>query len=317
MSRSCHSVTFSSAGTTATRTIRARPHRFSLSTGLRLCGIAEEPFWPGWKNSSASRTSRPLQMPHLGRQPLDAAGDHAQGAEERRMAVARDDLGRHRFRPQPQPLGDIFFHPRIEMREGADRAADRGHRDLRPRRDQPLAAAGELGVMAGQLQPERRRFGVDAVAAADGQACICARSRARLQRCQHGVDIGQQQVGRLRQLHRQAGVQHVRAGHALMHEAAVRADRLGQPGQEGDDVVPGLPLDRVDPLDIGSVDRGQLRRRLCRGWCARLLPGWRRCGPCPRRRAPRSRTRSDSGSPAPRWRPSRDGSSAESCCLVR
>ena len=57
MSRSCHSATFSSAGTTAARTTRARPVRFSLSTGLRLCGIAEEPFWPGWKNSSASRTS--------------------------------------------------------------------------------------------------------------------------------------------------------------------------------------------------------------------------------------------------------------------
>ena len=47
MSRSCHSVTFSSAGTTAARTTRASPVRFSLSTGLRLCGIALEPFWPG------------------------------------------------------------------------------------------------------------------------------------------------------------------------------------------------------------------------------------------------------------------------------
>ena len=31
--------------------------RFSVSTGLRLCGMAEEPFWPGEKYSSASRTS--------------------------------------------------------------------------------------------------------------------------------------------------------------------------------------------------------------------------------------------------------------------
>ncbi len=31
--------------------------RFSLSTGLRLWGIAELPFCPAWKNSSASRTS--------------------------------------------------------------------------------------------------------------------------------------------------------------------------------------------------------------------------------------------------------------------
>ncbi len=57
MSRSCHRVTFSSAGTTAARTMRARPVRFSLRIGLRLCGMAEEPFWPGAKYSSASRTS--------------------------------------------------------------------------------------------------------------------------------------------------------------------------------------------------------------------------------------------------------------------
>lgn len=36
---------------------RASPVRFSVRTGLRLCGIAELPFWPGLKNSSASSTS--------------------------------------------------------------------------------------------------------------------------------------------------------------------------------------------------------------------------------------------------------------------
>ncbi len=57
MSRSCQSATFSNAGVTDMRTSRARPVRFSVSTGLRLCGMADEPFWPGEKNSSASRTS--------------------------------------------------------------------------------------------------------------------------------------------------------------------------------------------------------------------------------------------------------------------
>ncbi len=39
------------------RISRDSPVRFSDSTGLRLCGIAEEPFWPGEKYSSASRNS--------------------------------------------------------------------------------------------------------------------------------------------------------------------------------------------------------------------------------------------------------------------
>ena len=57
MSRSCHSATFSSDGVTAARTTRARPQRFSLRMGLRLCGIALEPFWPLVNASSASATS--------------------------------------------------------------------------------------------------------------------------------------------------------------------------------------------------------------------------------------------------------------------
>ena len=69
--------------------------------------------------------------------------------------------------------------------------------------------------------------------------------------------IGQQQVRRLGQLHRQAGVQHVGTGHALMHEAAVGTNRLRQPGQEGDHVVASLPLDRIDALDVRCVDGGQ------------------------------------------------------------
>ena len=75
-------------------------------------------------------------------------------------------------------------------------------------------------------------------------------SKARaLQRRQQGVDVGQQQVGGLGQLHRQAGVQHVRRGHALMDEARLRPDLFGQFGQEGDDVVLGLGLDGIDPGD--------------------------------------------------------------------
>ncbi len=57
MSRSCQSATSSKAGSAAARTTRARPQRFSLTMGLRLWGIALEPFWPSVKRSSASATS--------------------------------------------------------------------------------------------------------------------------------------------------------------------------------------------------------------------------------------------------------------------
>ena len=57
MSRSCQSATFSSPTSAAARTTRARPQMRSATTGLRLCGIADEPFWPLPNGSSTSRTS--------------------------------------------------------------------------------------------------------------------------------------------------------------------------------------------------------------------------------------------------------------------
>ena len=45
-----------------------------------------------------------LQVADFGGQPLDAAGDDRQSAEEGGVAVARDDLGRDRLRPQAKPF---------------------------------------------------------------------------------------------------------------------------------------------------------------------------------------------------------------------
>jgi hypothetical protein len=42
----------------------------SVVIGLRLCGIALEPFWPARNGSSTSRTSCALQVADLGREAL-------------------------------------------------------------------------------------------------------------------------------------------------------------------------------------------------------------------------------------------------------
>ncbi len=57
ISRSCHNVTFSYAVIIWPLITRANPVTFSDPMGLRLCGIAEDPFWPFAKNSSTSRVS--------------------------------------------------------------------------------------------------------------------------------------------------------------------------------------------------------------------------------------------------------------------
>jgi hypothetical protein len=61
--------------------------------------------------------------------------------------------------------------------------------------------------------------------------------RAALDRGQQRVNILDQDVGGLGQLHRKGGVQHVRGGHALMHEARFGSDLFGNPVEEGDHVM--------------------------------------------------------------------------------
>ena len=57
MSRSCQRATLSKATWALAFTTRERPQTFSMVMGLRLCGMAELPFWPFLNGSSASSVS--------------------------------------------------------------------------------------------------------------------------------------------------------------------------------------------------------------------------------------------------------------------
>ena len=104
--------------------------------------------------------------------------------------------------------------------------------------------------MAGEFHAKGRGLGVDGVAAADGQRVLVL-ERAFLQRREQLVDIGQQDVGCLRELDGEGRVEDVGRSQALVHEAGFRPDELAEPGGEGGDVVLGHPLDGVDLCDVG------------------------------------------------------------------
>ena len=57
MSRSCQRATFSRPTSEFARTTRASPQIRSATTGFRLCGIDDEPFWPRPNGSCTSPTS--------------------------------------------------------------------------------------------------------------------------------------------------------------------------------------------------------------------------------------------------------------------
>jgi hypothetical protein len=111
--------------------------------------------------------------------------------------------------------------------------------------------------------------------------------RALPDRCEQRVDVAEQDVGGARQLHGEAGVEHVRRGHALVEEARLGADDFRDMGQEGDDVVLGGALDLVDALDI---DRGGIAALGPDGFGG-FFRHHAEFGQPGRSRAPRSRTR--------------------------
>jgi hypothetical protein len=94
---------------------------------------------------------------------------------------------------------------------------------------------------------------VDAVAAANGDAVLVGEGLG-FQGGKDGVHVRDQQVRGLCELDGEAGVEHVAAGHAEMDEAALRADFFGEPGEESDDVVPGLLLYGVYARQIDGTD---------------------------------------------------------------
>ncbi len=143
----------------------------------------------------------------------------------------------------------MLLHFRRNVGERADRAGDRARCDIVARGNQPLAVAREFGIGLRELEPEGGRLGVDAVAAADGRRQLVLEGAA-LEHFQQRVEVLEQQVRGLLELHRQRGVEHVRAGHPLVEPAPLGPELLAGPGQERDHVMLGDRLDRVDRVDV-------------------------------------------------------------------
>ena len=179
------------------------------------------------------------------------------------MAVTRDDLGRDRFRLEPHLGADILLHVGIDIGKGADRAGDGAGGNVITGGGQTDPVALHLGIERCQLEPEGDRLGMDAVGTADADRVLVLHG-PHFKRFQDHVQVGQQFIGSLGQLHRQAGIQNVRGGHALVDEARLGADVFGNRGQERDHIVLYLGLDDIDTGDIeitlGTDDRHDVLR---------------------------------------------------------
>ncbi len=147
---------------------RARGRRSApATTGFRLCGIADEPFWPLPNGSSTSRTSVRARCRISSAKRVERGGRHRERREQLGVAVALEDLRRGRRRLEAQPLARDPLDLRVGRRVRADGPGELPDAKSLERALDADAVAVELERPARQLQAERRRLGVDAVRTPD------------------------------------------------------------------------------------------------------------------------------------------------------
>jgi hypothetical protein len=134
-------------------------------------------------------------------------------------------------------LANVSLDARTEMRAGAHSTGNLAHGHHFAGALQPFQGAAKFIIHQRKLETERRRLGMDAVAAADaGRELVFI--GAALDDGQQFFHVGDENVRRLLHLHGVAGVTDVAAGEAEVEPAAgVVVDGFGDGGGEGDDVV--------------------------------------------------------------------------------
>ena len=215
--------------------------------GLRLCGIADEPFWPAAERLLDLADLGAREVPDLGREAVDRGGDDRERREQLGVAVALEDLGRARRRLEAEPLAGDALDLGIRGGIGSDGARQLADAQSLDRAAEALAVAVDAERPARQLEPEGRRLGVDPVRAphADRLAVLL---RAGDDGAEGAIETLEQVGAGVLDRERERRVEDVRGGEPVVEEATVRAEPLGDRVDERRHVVVRLELDLGHPL---------------------------------------------------------------------
>ena len=181
-------------------------------------------------------------MTDLHGQALEPTGGDGHLCNHLGVAITRDHLGGHGLAVQAQLVHHLGFHARLEHGVGAHGAAQLAVGDLLVGAGEALFVPLALKREAGQAQAEGGGLGVHAVGAAHAQG-VAVLDRAGLQRLRQRLLALDEDLPALHHGQCQPRVEHVAAGHAVVHPAAGRADVLVHVGEEGHHVVVGGLLD--------------------------------------------------------------------------
>src|SRR5205085_1169160 len=173
-----------------------------------------------------------LEMAYLCRESLDASGNDGERREKRRVAVARHDLRRDGLGKKVELLEHFGLDVGAVDAVASDRAGKLAERDLAPGLLEPRTGPGKLGVPAGELESERDRLRVNAVASPDHDGLAMRlgllangslQPFERFRKDPRGFD----------ELERKRGVDDVGRGHAEVQETSCVTDGLSNSGHEG------------------------------------------------------------------------------------
>ncbi len=219
------------------RRLHRRRHRPRRRTGLRLCGIDEEPPRPGAAASATSPTSvcasRAMSRPTLPSAPQVRPSAHATSTTRlRSVCHGRSGTRRSRRARQRRRRGRA---PRAEARQRAGGAAELdGQHGVEGQRE-PLAHPDQAVEPGRGLGAEGRRGGLlQPGAAGDRRGHVAAgkigrRGRRLIERGQHVADRGAQ-------LQHQRRVDHVLAGGPPVHVSG--GGLVEQPPRDGSGAAP-------------------------------------------------------------------------------
>ena len=218
MSRSCHSATFSIAGNDGAAHHAGKAGEVFGQHRVALVRHRRRALLPGREIFLRLQHFGALQVADFDREPFDRRGDHAQRREEHRVAIARDHLRRNRLEGQAQLFGDIFLDRGIDIGEGADRAGNRAGGDVlrAPRSAAPCSAQTRHRPPPASGRRWSARHGCRGCGRWSGYFVL---QRAALDRGEQRIEIVEQQSAACASCTARRGVEHVGAGHALMHEA--------------------------------------------------------------------------------------------------
>ena len=124
------------------------------------------------------------------------------------MPVTGDDLRRHRGHLETQPAEGVLLDPRIDRGMGAHGPRQLPNPDILAGRDQTASLPFQLVEPAGEHEAEADRLGVDPVGTSRHEGAPLL-DGAAAHHFDQAVEVLEQKVGGLHQLHRQRGIEHV------------------------------------------------------------------------------------------------------------